>query len=65
VGLVTAWIWVGVNFRYLLGYHLEFRLAGWHMTWYVVLAMTMTVVAGYAAARRATAEPILRGIQTE
>src|SRR5207244_3146385 len=26
VGFVTSWIWVGVNFRYLLGYSLEYHL---------------------------------------
>jgi putative ABC transport system permease protein len=65
VGAVTAWIWIAVNFRYLLGYHLEHHLALGATAWYVALVMLMTVLAGSAAARRATRMPILDGIRTE
>jgi putative ABC transport system permease protein len=65
VGLVTSWIWIGVNFRYLLGYHLEYHIALGMTLWYLALTMLMTVIAGYAAARRATRQPILEGVQIE
>jgi len=65
VGLVTAWIWVAINFRYLLGYYLEYHLAFWEMIWYATLVLVMAVAAGYAAAYYATRQPILEGVQTE
>jgi putative ABC transport system permease protein len=65
VGAVTTWIWVAINFRYLLGYHLEQHLARGPTLWYVALVMMMTMLAGYIAARRAVREPILDAIHTE
>jgi ABC-type lipoprotein release transport system permease subunit len=65
VGAVTTWIWVDINFRYLLGYSLERHFAVWAAIWYVGLVMLMTMLAGYAAARQATRQPILDGIRTE
>ena len=65
VGLITAWIWIGINFPYLLGYELEYHLAFGATAWYVVLAMLMTVLAGYGAARQATGQSVLQGIQTQ
>ncbi|TMB54163.1 MAG: FtsX-like permease family protein [Deltaproteobacteria bacterium] len=65
VGLITAWIWIGINFPYLLGYELEYHLAFGATAWYVVLAMLMTVLAGYGAARQATRQSVLQGIQTQ
>ena len=65
VGLITAWIWIGINFPYLLGYELEYHLAFGATAWYVVLAMLMTVLASYGAARQATRQSVLQGIQTQ
>ena len=65
VGFITAWIWIGINFRYLLGYELEYHLAFGATAWYVVLAMLMTVLAGYGATRQATRQSVLQGIQTQ
>jgi putative ABC transport system permease protein len=65
VGIVTAAIWVGVNFRYLLGYYLDMHFALGTTAAYIALVMAMTVITGYAAARRATAESILDGIRSE
>jgi ABC-type antimicrobial peptide transport system permease subunit len=65
VGFVTSWIWIGVNFRYLLGYYLEYHFALGPTAWYVALSMIMTVGAGYAAARYATQQSVLDGIQNE
>ncbi len=63
VGLVTTWIWVAVNFTYLLGYSLEHHVAVGATLWYVALVMAMTVVSGYLAAREATRQPVLDGIR--
>ena len=65
VGLVTAWIWIRVNFRYLLGYYLDYHLALGTTAWYVTLVMVMTMVAGYLAAQRATRQSVLEGIRAE
>jgi putative ABC transport system permease protein len=65
VGLVTAWIWIGINYRYLLGYYLEYHFALGTTAWFVFLVLTMTILAGYAAARQATSRSVLDGIQAE
>jgi len=65
VGAITTWIWVAVNFRYLLGYHLEYHLAVGPTLGYVALAVAMSVLAGYAAARYAIRQPILTGLRTD
>jgi ABC-type antimicrobial peptide transport system permease subunit len=65
VGLVTAWIWIAVNFRYLLGYYLDYHLALSANVQYLTLVLAMTVLAGYGAARYATALSVLEGIQAD
>jgi len=65
VGAVTAWIWVGVNFRYLLGYYLEYHLDVAAAARYVGLTILTTMVAGYVAAYRATRLPILEAIHAD
>ena len=65
VGIVTAWIWVAINFRYLLGYYLEFHLPYGATAWYTALVLTMTILTGYAAARQATGQPVLEGLRAE
>lgn len=65
VGFVTAWIWVRINFKYLLGYHLKFFFPIVTSCWYVVLVICMTMVAGYIAANRATRTPVLEFLQKE
>jgi putative ABC transport system permease protein len=65
VGLVTAWIWIGVNFPYLLGFHLDYHLAVGPTIQYVLLVLAMTIIAGYSAARYATTLSVLEGIQTD
>jgi putative ABC transport system permease protein len=65
LGVVTAWIWVAINFRYLLGYHLEFHFALGATLRFVVLVMAMTIVAGYGAARRATQQAVLESLRVE
>ena len=65
VGLITAWIWVGINFRHLLGFELEYQFALSSMAWYVALVMLMTVVAGRIAGSHAVRQPVLEGIQLE
>jgi len=65
VSVVTAWIWVRINFRSLLGYDLAFSFPALATAWYVLLVLSMTVLAGYLAASRAIRSPILEGIQVE
>lgn len=65
VGLVTAWLWIKLNFRYLLGYDLEYHFPGLPTLLSVVLVVTMTLAAGYAAARSAAAQSVLEGIRNE
>lgn len=65
VGLITGWIWIKINFRYLLGFALEYHFALGPALRYGVLVMAMTVLAGYFAARQATRQSILSGIQSE
>jgi putative ABC transport system permease protein len=65
VGLITGWIWIKINFRYLLGFALEYHFALGPAVRYAVLVMAMTVLAGYGAARQATKQSVLSGIQTQ
>jgi putative ABC transport system permease protein len=65
VGGVTTLIWVHAHYRHLLGYYLELHFAYGPTLWYVALVMAMTMVAGYAAARHATRQSVLQGIQSE
>jgi putative ABC transport system permease protein len=65
VGLVTTIIWVQAHYRHLLGYYLELHFPFASTVWYVLLILVMTVAAGYAAARYATRQSILDGIQVE
>ena len=64
-GVVTTWIWLDVNYRYLLGYYLDFHFAFATTARFVVLVLAATVLAGWGAARHATRQPILTGIQAE
>jgi putative ABC transport system permease protein len=65
LGIVTAWIWIGINLHYLLGYYLEFYFSWGSAAWFVVLVSTMTVIAGYLAASFATRQPILDGLRVD
>jgi ABC-type antimicrobial peptide transport system permease subunit len=65
VGLVTGWIWIRFNFRYLLGFTLDYHFAYLPALRGAALILLLTVVVGAVAARRATREPILDGIRTE
>jgi putative ABC transport system permease protein len=65
VGLVTAWIWIRVNFRYLLGYHLDYHVALGANLQYAALVLTMTILAGYSAARYATGLSVLESVQAD
>jgi len=65
VGFVTAWIWIAIHFRQLLGYYIEYHFALGATLWYVTLILLVTALAGYAAAYVATRQPVLEGIQIE
>jgi putative ABC transport system permease protein len=65
VGAVTTWIWVRFNYRHLLGYYLDLHFAFGTTMWFVALVLAATMAAGWSAARHATRQPILDGIQVE
>jgi putative ABC transport system permease protein len=65
VGVVTTWIWVRINYRHLLGYYLDLHFAFGTTLWFVALVLAATTAAGWGAARHATRQPILDGIQVE
>jgi len=65
VGVVTAWIWITINFRYLLGYYVDFQFAVGSAVWYASLVFLMTIATGYVAARQATRQPVLEGIRVD
>jgi putative ABC transport system permease protein len=63
VGLVTASIWIRVNFRYILGYYPDHHLALGANLRYAALVVLTTMVAGYIASRLAREQSILAGLQ--
>jgi putative ABC transport system permease protein len=65
VGIMTTWIWVRINYRHLLGYYLDLHFAFGTTAWFVTLVLAATTAAGWGAARYATRQPILDGIQVE
>ncbi len=65
VGGVTTLIWIHAHYRHLLGYYLELHFAYGTTLWYIALIMAMTMAAGYGAARHATRQSVLHGIQSE
>jgi putative ABC transport system permease protein len=63
VGAITAWIWVSINFRYLLGYYLRFHFA-WAVTArFVALVVCTTIISGWSAARYAVRQSLLEGLR--
>jgi putative ABC transport system permease protein len=65
VGFITTGIWVKVNFKYLLGYHLELHFAYGKVVWYLVLTVAMTALAGWIASHQAVRHSILDGIHAD
>jgi ABC-type antimicrobial peptide transport system permease subunit len=65
VGFVTAWLWIRIHFRQLLGYYVEYHFAYGMAAWYTILVLVMTLIAGYAAARMATRRSVLVDLRDE
>ncbi len=65
VGLVTAWIWIHFNFRFLLGYYLEQHFAIGYTLKIALVALTTTVLGGYLAGRQAGRLPLLELLKSE
>jgi ABC-type antimicrobial peptide transport system permease subunit len=65
VGAVASYLWITINYRYLIGYFFDFHLAWRSMGLSVTLALAMTVVAGALAARYATRQSVLQGIRSD
>jgi len=64
IGLPTAWLWIKVNLRYLLGYDLEYHFGALPTAISVTIVVVMTLAAGSAAARMATRQSVLDGIRS-
>ncbi|MEO6026945.1 MAG: FtsX-like permease family protein [Candidatus Binatia bacterium] len=65
VGVIAAYLWITVNYRYLIGYFFDFHLAWRSVGLSVALVMVMTLIAGWLAARYATRQPVLNGIRSD
>jgi putative ABC transport system permease protein len=65
IGYVSAAIWVLINYRYLLGFFLEFHFAYVSAGISFAMVVLMALAAGYGASRAATRQPILDGIRLE
>jgi putative ABC transport system permease protein len=65
IGLVTGWIWIRFNFRYLLGFTLDYHFAYSPAARFAAIVMVLTFAAGWVAARHATRQQILSGIRTD
>jgi putative ABC transport system permease protein len=65
VSIVTAWIWVAVNFPYLVGYRLEYHFAFVAMISAVTLVLVVTGLAGRAAAGQATRRVIVTDLKAD
>lgn len=65
LGFVTSAIWVGMNFRYLLGYYLQFYFAWTSAFRFLVLVAAMAMTAGYLAAVAATRQSTLDGLRID
>lgn len=65
LGYVTAWMWVAINYRYLIGFHLQYHFALAATVWFVILVLAVTALAGYLASGTAMRDPITTGIQAE
>ena len=65
VGILTAFIWIRVHFRYLFGFYLEYAFDSRAMATDVLMIVAMTMLAGWIAARYAIGLSVLDGIQVE
>jgi putative ABC transport system permease protein len=65
VGLLTAALWVTLNFPALLGFRLEYVVPWRTLGWYVVLSVATTVLAGRLAAREGTRAAIIECLRPE
>ena len=65
LGVITSWLWVRFNYRYLLGYFVEYHLALGTAASLVVLIIVTTFLVGRGAARQATRQSVLAGIQAD
>lgn len=65
VGCLTAWLWIRYNFRYLVGYALEFHLDGTRAAWLMALTLLATLVAGGCAAGWALRQPLVSRLRAD
>lgn len=65
VGTLTSYLWITVNYRYLIGYFFDFHFAWRSAGLSIVLVLVMTFVAGTLAARWAIRQTVLQGIRSD
>jgi putative ABC transport system permease protein len=65
LGYVSSAIWVLINYRYLLGFFLDFHFAYFSALVSFCMVVLMALAAGYGAARASTRQTILDGIRLE
>jgi len=65
VGFVASYLWITVNYRYLIGYFFDFHFAWRSAGLSVLLVLVMKLVAGVLAGRWATRQRILEGIRSD
>jgi putative ABC transport system permease protein len=65
VGVAASYLWITVNYRYLIGYFFDFHLAWRSTALSIGLVLGMTVFAGRLAARYALRQTILQSVRTD
>jgi putative ABC transport system permease protein len=65
LGFTTAVMWVRINYRYVLGYYLDFHFDAGATLWSLTLVMVMTALTGYVASFVALRQSIIEGIARE
>ena len=65
VGAIASYLWITVNYRYLIGYFFDFHPAWRSIGISVALVLVMTLLAGILAARFATRQTVLQGIRSD
>ncbi len=64
-GFTSAWLWVRVHVRELLGYYVEYHFDAGSALWYVTLVLCMTMSTGHLASGVAARVPLLEAIRND
>jgi ABC-type lipoprotein release transport system permease subunit len=63
MGLVLALLWVRVNFRYQIGWDLDFHFATGSLVAAAVAALAVSLPAGLLPARRVARLPVMEALR--